>query len=151
MSQPPTGRATIARRAILVAGIVGMLCTPVLARVDSDWSPEPPPKRPWYRDRINELLVRFDVHPAAGKLGRGLGNVFTGWLELPLNIQRYMGPHDQATGLFTGIVVGLVRAVGRTGAGVYETATFFLPYPEHYEPILPPLEYFTEEGRDLFR
>lgn len=145
----PVGKTV--RALLLVVALAGILQGTAAASTAWIFGQEEPPKRRSYRDRMNELLVQFDMHPAAGKLGRGLANIATGWLEIPVNMQRYYSEHDQATGLFTGLVVGIVRAVGRTGVGAYETATFFLPYPERYEPILPPLEYFTDEGKDLIR
>ena len=73
------------------------------------------------------------------KLGRGLGNAVGGWLEIPLNIQIQSREKDPLTGIFTGVLIGVFKGVARTAVGVYETATFFIPYPEGYQPVLPPL------------
>ena len=80
------------------------------------------------------------------KLGRGLSNLTFGWLEVPQNLDKgyEQRPDDVATGLFTGAVAGLGKTVQRMGVGAYETLTFWLPAPAEYEPILPPLKYFTQ-------
>ena len=96
-------------------------------------------------DRVDEVLVRYNFHPAFEKLGRGLGNVAGGWLEIPWNLQTRYVPADAATSFFTGLVWGLVKGVARTGVGVYETVTFWLPYPEEFAPILPTLPYFKKD------
>lgn len=72
------------------------------------------------------------------KLGRGLGNITFGWVE----IFRQMGemgkterwPIAVGGGLFKGIFYG----IGRTAVGVYETLTFPFPVPEDYRVIMEP-------------
>jgi len=93
-------------------------------------------------DRVEELMIRHNLHPAFEKLGRGVANALLGWLEVPLNIHKRYTPTDTGGSMLTGAVVGVFKGLVRTGTGVYETATFFLPYPEHYAPILPTLAYF---------
>ena len=72
------------------------------------------------------------------KLGRGVANTLTGWVELPKNIYK-TSVEDNA---FAGVTLGLARGAGmtivRTGAGIYEIATFPFPLPENYKPILEP-------------
>ena len=72
------------------------------------------------------------------KLGRGVANILTGWIELPKNIYDTSVEENA----FSGITMGLARGVGmtvvRTGAGVYEAVTFPFPLPEGYEPIVEP-------------
>jgi putative exosortase-associated protein (TIGR04073 family) len=92
-------------------------------------------------------MGRYNLHPAFEKLGRGLANSFGGWLEIPLGIHRRFSPEDTAGSFLTGAATGLFRGVVRTGVGIYETATFFLPYPEDFRPILPTLAYFDSEAR----
>lgn len=93
--------------------------------------------------QVSELMTRSQRYPGFNKLGRGAGNVFTGWLEIPLAIQERYTNQDPVTTFVTGTSVGLVKGVTRTLVGVYEVATFFIPYPQQYAPILPPLEYFS--------
>jgi putative exosortase-associated protein (TIGR04073 family) len=72
------------------------------------------------------------------KLGRGVANTLTGWVELPKNIYN-TSVEDNA---FTGMTLGLAKGAGmilvRTGAGIYEIATFPFPLPEDYRAILEP-------------
>ncbi|MBI4322706.1 MAG: exosortase system-associated protein, TIGR04073 family [Candidatus Omnitrophica bacterium] len=109
------------------------------------------PPAPAATDKTDKLLLRYNLYPALGKLGRGVGNTLGGWLEFPLNIQKHYTQADTAASLFTGAAVGLVKGVIRTGVGVYETVTFVIPYPEEYAPILPTLEYFkrSEPRKEL--
>lgn len=100
------------------------------------------PPTPAATDKTDEVLLRYNLYPALEKLGRGVANTLGGWLEFPLNIQKRYTKADTAASLFTGAAVGLVKGAVRTGVGVYEVVTFWLPYPEHYAPILPILEYF---------
>ena len=72
------------------------------------------------------------------KLGRGVANILTGWVEIPKNIYS-TSVQDNA---FAGVTLGLAKGVGmtlvRTGSGVFETVTFPFPLPENYKPILQP-------------
>ncbi len=72
------------------------------------------------------------------KLGRGVANTLTGWVELPKNIYN-TSVEDNA---FSGLTLGLARGVGmsivRTGGGLYEIVTFPFPLPQDYQPILQP-------------
>lgn len=73
------------------------------------------------------------------KLGRGLTNTCTGWIELPFTLQKRCREHDYMVGIFLGLPEGLFKALLRTGAGVYETVTFFVPFPNDYgESIIEP-------------
>ena len=126
------------RAGFLSLGLILMGCL-VACRVQAEDTPTPPAGT----DRTDEVLLRYNLHPAFEKLGRGLGNTVGGWLELPLNIQKRYAPGDAASSIFTGAVLGLVKGAVRTGVGAYEVVTFWLPYPEHYAPILPTLEYFN--------
>ena len=99
------------------------------------------------QDRVEDLMTRYNLHPAFGKLGRGVSNVLGGWLEIPLNIHTHYTPTDAGASFCTGLVYGLFKGVVRTGVGAYEAATFFLPYPEQYAPILPTLEYFKPSSK----
>lgn len=86
------------------------------------------------------------VEKMGKKLGRGLVNVVTGWIELPKNIYD---TSVETNNPFMGITYGLVKGVGmtvvRTGAGVYDVATFLFPLPEDYEPLLEPEFVFEEK------
>ena len=98
-------------------------------------------------DQVDELLLRYNLHPAFEKLGRGAANFLTGWMEVPLNIGYRYTPRDAATSAFTGAALGVMKGFVRTGVGLYEVVTFFLPYPEQYAPILPTLDYFKRDQK----
>lgn len=83
------------------------------------------------------------------KLGRGLSNVALGWMEIPINVQKGYHEPDQAAGFFGGLVLGTAKMFGRMAIGAYEAVTFWLPYPEHYQPMLPTLEYFQKGHEPL--
>ena len=112
-----------------------------VAQAQATASEEPP-------DRVEQILGRYRVQPAFEKLGRGASNALFGWLEIPLTIHHRYAPQDAGTSLLGGFAYGLLRGLIRTGVGLYETATFFLPYPAHFAPILPTLDYFEQEKRE---
>lgn len=74
----------------------------------------------------------------ARKLGRGIGNILTGWIEVPKNIYDTSVESNILAGLTLGTVKGVGKTVMRTAVGVYETATFPFPMPESYKPIVEP-------------
>ena len=88
----------------------------------------------------------FKLDPALGlpltKLGRGVGNILVGWVEIPATMHSEYTERDPVTGLVTGFFKGLVKGVIRTLVGAFETITFPFPIPEHYAPILPPVNHF---------
>lgn len=78
------------------------------------------------------------------KLGRGVANILTGWIELPKNIYETSVEENVGMGLTVGLAKGIGMSIVRTGAGVYDTITFPFPIPEDYEPLLEP-EYVLSE------
>ena len=99
------------------------------------------------QDRVDAMMSRYNLGPAFTKLGRGVSNFLLGWLEIPLNVQkRYTSTDTVGSGL-AGTAVGIFKGAVRTGVGLYETVTFFLPLPEHFKPILPTLEYFQKHTK----
>ena len=72
------------------------------------------------------------------KLGRGVANTLTGWVELPKNIYNTSVQDNAFTGMTLGLAKGAGMSLVRTGAGIYEIATFPFPLPENYVPILEP-------------
>ena len=103
-----------------------------------------PPKSP---DATDRFLLRYELHPVIEKLARGTGNTLGGWLEIPLNIQQRYATTDTATSILSGAALGLIKGVVRTGVGLYEVVTCWLPYPPRFAPILPTLEYFKPSKR----
>lgn len=81
---------------------------------------------------------------APRKLGRGLANIATGWLELPLEIGRKTADKGEIAGIFVAPFTGFFKALGRTLAGVYDVATFIIPLPAGYKPLIEP-EFVLQE------
>ena len=63
----------------------------------------------------------------ARKLGRGLANVITSPVEVPINIDRKLEESGPAAGLSYGTVRGVGRCLARIGVGVFEVLSF--PFP----------------------
>ena len=75
---------------------------------------------------------------ALKKLGRGVANIITGWIEIPKNVYDTSQEENILMGLTVGLAKGLGMSVIRTGVGIYDTVTFPFPVPEDYEPLLEP-------------
>lgn len=72
------------------------------------------------------------------KLGRGITNVLTCWVEVPRNIANEWEQTDPATGLVMGTVKGIGWGFTRLATGVYDAVTFPFPIPQGYEAMLEP-------------
>ena len=82
---------------------------------------------------------------ALRKLGRGIANIITGWVEIPKNVYDTTQDENIFMGLTIGLAKGLGMSVIRTGAGIYDTVTFPFPVPQDYEPLLEPEYVLGEE------
>lgn len=82
---------------------------------------------------------------AIRKLARGVANVSTGWLEVFKQIGRETASNGDLGGIFLGPIKGIFKALGRTAAGVYEVATFIIPVPSYYDPLVEPEFVFGED------
>ena len=80
------------------------------------------------------------------KLGRGLANVLTGFLELPAGIVDAAEEEGYIAAVSYGVVKGLAMSLLRTGVGLYETVTFLIPLPFRYEPIIEPEFLMSDEN-----
>ena len=81
---------------------------------------------------------------SATKLGRGICNMITFPLEIPEQISRVNNSDGPFAGATVGVVKGTGMALWRACVGIFETATFMMPGPDHYKPILRDPEYFFE-------
>ena len=72
------------------------------------------------------------------KLGRGVVNLFTGFVEIPKNMAREWKRTDPITGITVGFFKGLGWGWTRTVAGGYEILTFPFPAPPDYVPLMEP-------------
>lgn len=79
------------------------------------------------------------------KLGRGMANILTGFLELPANVVDAAEEDGFIAAVTYGIVKGFAMSLLRTTVGVYETVTFIIPLPLGYTPILEPEFMMSEE------
>jgi putative exosortase-associated protein (TIGR04073 family) len=82
---------------------------------------------------------------ALKKLGRGTANCVTFPLELIEQIKRTNNSDGPIAAFSYGILKGAGMMVLRAVVGVYEVATFPIPLPKHYEPILKDPEFFFED------
>ena len=73
---------------------------------------------------------------AMTKLGRGLLNVVAAVFEIPTTMMQEGEDEGAGAAVTKGPVLGVVNTVVRALVGVYEVATFPVPVPENYEPIL---------------
>lgn len=82
----------------------------------------------------------------AVKAARGLENTTLGLVtEWPKTMYYEGRKHGVAYGMTVGFAKGLAVGVARTGVGVYELATFPVPVPSGYQPILSP-QFSLEPG-----
>ncbi|CAN5283535.1 hypothetical protein BH09SUM1_BH09SUM1_15500 [soil metagenome] len=79
-----------------------------------------------------------DIDKIFHKLGRGIVNVLTGWVEIPKNIAKEWRRTDPFTGTVVGLIKGLGWGIARTFAGFYEVISFPFPVPRNYEAIMQP-------------
>ncbi len=75
---------------------------------------------------------------ALRKFGRGIANLTWGWTDLPLAMHREDTLNGPVAAYTYGIVRGLAKAVSRTAVGIYEIASFPIPWPDGYWPIIGP-------------
>lgn len=90
-----------------------------------------------------------DISLMGRKLGRGFVNMSTGWIEFPKAMYVISEEWGPAFGAVFGSLHGLEVSVVRTLAGVYEAATFPVPIPAEYAPVVLPTSAFTWEGLSL--
>ena len=82
---------------------------------------------------------------ATTKLGRGLANIVTSPMEVINQTTRTNATSGGIAAVTVGVLKGVGWTLGRAVVGVYETATFMLPWPNDYGPILRDPEYFLED------
>lgn len=82
------------------------------------------------------------------KFGRGLCNMTTFHFELFEQSRRVKTRHGSLAGMTYGILKGVVMAGVRLVVGAYECATFFIPCPAGYEPILTdPVSFYPRPSK----
>lgn len=81
------------------------------------------------------------------KLGTGVANLATGWIEIPKNTVNLVNDVDTKWVLFGvvgGIIKGTLHTLGRTMTGVLDFITFPLPT----EPMIHPPLVWEKFGED---
>lgn len=96
-------------------------------------------------DPVDQAIEQYELDGAFHKLGRGVENFLMGWIELPYNVEREYSSHRPVTTFTVGLTKGAIKGLVRTGVGLYEVVTCLIPYPEHFAPVLPPLQYHPTE------
>lgn len=64
---------------------------------------------------------------ASEKLGTGIVNVVTGFVEIPKNMIIESDEKGVAYGVTIGFITGIVQSVGRTLTGALDIITFMIP------------------------
>ncbi len=72
------------------------------------------------------------------KLGRGIVNASTGWVEFFRGIYDKTIEHDPVTGLVYGSLYGTGMVLVRTLSGAYEAGTFLFPTPSKFKSTISP-------------
>jgi len=80
------------------------------------------------------------------KLTRGVSNIATFPFEMYNRIKETNDRSGVMMAATYGVVEGFAMMVFRLAAGMYEVATFPIPMPEKYEPILKDPEFFFERS-----
>lgn len=80
----------------------------------------------------HDLIVKWAesdnyLEKALGMFGRGSSNVLAGWAELFIQPWNWSQNSPAMVGPFLGLCVGAAYAVLRTGSGVVDLATFWVP------------------------
>ena len=79
------------------------------------------------------------------KLGRGIANIFGSPFYFIKGIGDTVDKNGWMAGMTWGVFNGTVEVVKRVSVGAYEVATFPVPVPENYKPILEEPEFFTDK------
>jgi putative exosortase-associated protein (TIGR04073 family) len=83
--------------------------------------------------------------PAFRKFRRGFCNLLTFYLEVGSQIERQGALGGNFRALTVGLINGLGMSAARAFAGAYEVATFPIPLPAEYKPILNDPEFYWTE------
>jgi len=86
----------------------------------------------------DDAAEQSDAAKMMHKLGRGVVNVFTCWVEVPKNIAKEWDKMDPVSGTVVGFFEGFGWGFARFATGVYDTFTFLLPVPADYQPLMTP-------------
>lgn len=82
------------------------------------------------------MAMAQDENGPMPKLGRGFMNILDSICEIPGTMMRTNASDGAGAAFTTGLFEGIVNTVKRAAVGAYEVATFPIPVPADYEPIL---------------
>ena len=85
------------------------------------------------------------TYTASRKLGRALGNILYGVIEIPEQMVRKTDSYGRKAGWSYGVVDGTHRSLRRLGYGFYELFTFTCP--TYRGTFKPPYERCGEDNR----
>jgi putative exosortase-associated protein (TIGR04073 family) len=85
------------------------------------------------------------TYTSTRKLGRAIGNILYGFMEIPEQIVRKTDDHGRKAGWSYGVVDGTNRSLKRLGYGFYELLTFTCP--TYRGTFKPPYERCGEDNR----
>jgi putative exosortase-associated protein (TIGR04073 family) len=78
------------------------------------------------------------------KLGNGVANVVTGFVEIPKTMMVTGNRSGATYGMTAGFFIGIVHTLGRTMSGALDIATFFVPTT----PIVNPAYIWDDFNRE---
>jgi len=81
-----------------------------------------------------------EEHSALTKLGDGLVNLLTGWMEIPRQIDISSKSDSPTYGVVQGLIRGIAYTILRTGSGALDAVTFFVP--PYDKPLMQPVTDF---------
>ncbi len=74
------------------------------------------------------------------KMGRGVVNILTSWIEIPKNIHTGNQQENPVVGVASGVLKGAGMTLLRVGVGAFEVVTFPFPYPKDYGSVYESME-----------
>ena len=74
------------------------------------------------------------------KMGRGVVNLLTGWIEIPKRVQQGSQAENPVRGIGHGLLTGASLMLLRGGLGLFEAVTFPIPYPKQFGSPYEPME-----------
>lgn len=66
------------------------------------------------------------------KMGRGVVNVLTGWIEIPKRVHLGAQQDNAVVGVGRGLLDGAGMGLLRVGVGLFEAVTFPIEYPKDF-------------------
>jgi len=81
------------------------------------------------------------------KLGRGVINTATAWMEIPAEVVKVSSEHGPFVGYTLGVADGIFTTLLRGATGIFDAVTFLIP--PYGKPLMQP-EYAIKSLEDKF-